>query len=200
VTVNLDEALRHFRSITHPNSFLLWADALCINQNDIEERENQVQLMGEVYRRAGTVRVWLGAGGLLEKKGLDAIERWSQCPCNGRLDMRYEGSRDNLSFGSEEDYRDIHLIALICQRPYWMRLWIVQELAFNKSVVLHCGPAESDAQDEELTYSLAGRCALWRQPDGAANFSPCAAIQEVVDNEFGGNWSADGLFQPILIK
>jgi hypothetical protein len=34
----------------------LWVDALCINQKDIPERNNQVALMGDIYRNASEVR------------------------------------------------------------------------------------------------------------------------------------------------
>jgi len=39
----------------------LWIDALCINQEDYLERNNQVLLMGEIYRCAAGVISWLGA-------------------------------------------------------------------------------------------------------------------------------------------
>jgi hypothetical protein len=41
----------------HP---LLWVDAICINQDDIEERNRQVKLMAFIYSRALAVLVWLG--------------------------------------------------------------------------------------------------------------------------------------------
>ncbi|TVY54882.1 Heterokaryon incompatibility protein 6,OR allele [Lachnellula cervina] len=42
---------------------ILWADAVCINQQDIDERSQQVQLMRKIYRGASRVLVWLGPGG-----------------------------------------------------------------------------------------------------------------------------------------
>jgi hypothetical protein len=38
----------------------LWTDAICINQQDLDERGHQVQLMGSIYRNAHMVIVWLG--------------------------------------------------------------------------------------------------------------------------------------------
>lgn len=38
---------------------LLWIDALCINQNNIAERNSQVQQMSALYQNADTVLVWL---------------------------------------------------------------------------------------------------------------------------------------------
>jgi len=56
VTRNLKDALRPF-SITPA---LIWADALCINQEDISERNQQVNMMSKIYLKAANVTVWLG--------------------------------------------------------------------------------------------------------------------------------------------
>jgi hypothetical protein len=39
---------------------LIWADAVCINQADDEEKSWQVRMMGDVYRNADRVLIWLG--------------------------------------------------------------------------------------------------------------------------------------------
>ena len=41
-------------------SRVLWADAVCINQADVDERASQVNLMGDVYRRGIRLHVWIG--------------------------------------------------------------------------------------------------------------------------------------------
>src|SRR5690349_15461535 len=61
VTRNLVEALRMFRRQQIPRA--LWADAICINQKDLEERSSQVQLMTRIYSEASAVLIWLGYGG-----------------------------------------------------------------------------------------------------------------------------------------
>ena len=58
ITINLRDALRQFRD--EKTARRLWADALCINQEDMQEKGHQVQRMGEIYRNARTVLVWLG--------------------------------------------------------------------------------------------------------------------------------------------
>ncbi|KAI1417814.1 heterokaryon incompatibility protein-domain-containing protein [Hypoxylon sp. FL1857] len=55
---NLFLALRNLRSSTH--RLALWVDAICINQNDIEERNRHVTLMSFICRRAFMVVAWLG--------------------------------------------------------------------------------------------------------------------------------------------
>jgi hypothetical protein len=60
VTRNLVEALRTFRHTR--KSRVLWADAICINQQDLEERSLQVQLMTRIFSDASRVLIWLGHG------------------------------------------------------------------------------------------------------------------------------------------
>jgi len=58
VTVSLFTALRRFR---YPDTRrVLWADAICINQGDNNERSSQIQLMGRVYKACWEVLIWLG--------------------------------------------------------------------------------------------------------------------------------------------
>ncbi|KAK3987709.1 heterokaryon incompatibility, partial [Cladorrhinum sp. PSN332] len=42
---------------------LLWIDAICINQNDLEEKARQVQSMVKVHASAARVVIWLGKSG-----------------------------------------------------------------------------------------------------------------------------------------
>ncbi|KAL2126231.1 hypothetical protein VTI74DRAFT_1378 [Chaetomium olivicolor] len=51
-------ALRHLRSTMDDRP--LWADVICINQQDIEERNDQVALMRDIYSQSQGVIVWLG--------------------------------------------------------------------------------------------------------------------------------------------
>lgn len=55
---NLESFLRHIRSTTEP--LTLWADAICINQESITEKQTQIPLMGAVYTQATACWVWLG--------------------------------------------------------------------------------------------------------------------------------------------
>jgi Heterokaryon incompatibility protein (HET) len=77
---NLDAALREFRrtpvefetadteeksmgkfpALEYHGTSLIWIDAICINQKSNEERNAQVKLMKEIYKRANGLVVWLG--------------------------------------------------------------------------------------------------------------------------------------------
>ena len=55
---NLYEALLQLR--LEDGERALWADAICINQDDLEERGRQVERMADIYKTARQVVVWLG--------------------------------------------------------------------------------------------------------------------------------------------
>jgi len=59
ITRSLKAALHGIRRSTSP--LTIWADQLCINQQDIIERNMQVQSMDKVYSKSQGVIVWLGA-------------------------------------------------------------------------------------------------------------------------------------------
>lgn len=58
ITKNLECALRYLRYKESPR--VLWIDAICIDQNDLDEKSEQVPIMGEIYSRATKVYAWLG--------------------------------------------------------------------------------------------------------------------------------------------
>lgn len=55
---NLNKALPYLAR--RRSSLLIWIDAVCINQDDQEEKRSQIRLMSKLYRRADTVWAWLG--------------------------------------------------------------------------------------------------------------------------------------------
>jgi hypothetical protein len=58
VTENCVLAMRRLRR--RFTTRLLWIDAICIDQTSGEEKQHQVQLMGDVYSKAKRVIIWLG--------------------------------------------------------------------------------------------------------------------------------------------
>src|SRR5436190_13030350 len=60
VTPNCESALRRLRHGQEVQK--LWIDSICIDQTSSSECSSQVALMGEVYKRARQVIVWLGEG------------------------------------------------------------------------------------------------------------------------------------------
>jgi hypothetical protein len=75
VAANLFVAFQYLRYQTKPRT--LWCDAICINQEDLLERSQQVQLMDLVYRGADRVLVWLGEQNHNSDVAFDLIDKWA---------------------------------------------------------------------------------------------------------------------------
>lgn len=58
VGANLELGLRRLRSTTETRA--LWADAICVNQRNVQERNEQVALMRDIYFQCKRVLIWLG--------------------------------------------------------------------------------------------------------------------------------------------
>ena len=58
ITTNLHTALRYLRRSDRPR--VLWADGICINQCNKEERAFQVSIMGDIYKKDRKLQIWLG--------------------------------------------------------------------------------------------------------------------------------------------
>jgi hypothetical protein len=62
ITPNCNAAIRQLRSATEIE--VLWIDSICIDQDEtpaaIEEKNVQVAMMGDIYKSAARVVVWLG--------------------------------------------------------------------------------------------------------------------------------------------
>ncbi|KAF5974971.1 heterokaryon incompatibility protein [Fusarium coicis] len=73
VTVNLAYALRCARLPDKP--VVIWADALCIDQANDEEKSVQIQLMGAIYQNAYKVLAWLGASDHDSDHAIDILNK-----------------------------------------------------------------------------------------------------------------------------
>jgi hypothetical protein len=130
VTQNLSDALKQLRSQRADK--ILWVDALCINQWDIPERNQQVREMHLIYSGAERVLAWIGA----EKDDVDMVFQLASTAANPDLP---EPFAEWLT--RQEWLRDLFrpLFSFI-DRDYWRRLWVVQELAHAKQAQVICGP------------------------------------------------------------
>ncbi|KAF2684197.1 hypothetical protein K458DRAFT_282813, partial [Lentithecium fluviatile CBS 122367] len=71
-TKNCVDALRRIRSRWKRTT--IWVDSICINQQDVRERNHQVSLMKEIYIRAKRVYIWLGNGSRDTDRAIDFIK------------------------------------------------------------------------------------------------------------------------------
>ena len=111
---------------------LLWIDALCINQDDVSERNAQVRIMGNIFRSASMVLSWLGTPDPYSTIG-HAFELMSTVwtPSNTEA-QDLSDSLPILRPGQSE--ADLwKSVAELCNLAYWNRVWVVQEILLSSN-------------------------------------------------------------------
>lgn len=131
VTPNLYSALQHLRAHLEGESLSLWIDAVCINQNDIAERSQQVAMMRDIYSSATRVTIWLGEEDEDSDVAFDSLhkiigtESWPADLSTCSILRRHSGS---------------FYFQLTARRSWLSRVWILQELAMSTSdPIVVCG-------------------------------------------------------------
>lgn len=126
IRTNLHWALRRLRDRLLP--LVLWIDAICINQDDTEERDQQVQQMTNVYSQATHVKVWLGQSTRETRKAMTFLRH---IEASGETSTYLKSSLRNESNWSS--------LLILCGLDYWTRVWIVQEVGLAKDLQIFCG-------------------------------------------------------------
>ena len=106
----------------------LWIDALSIDQHCPEERTHQVGMMSAIFSDARRVVVWLGPAYERSDEAMRALSRPSRLHLPATL-----GDPDTTK-----------AIEALFVRPYWVRLWIYQELKSARKLAVMCGNAILD--------------------------------------------------------
>jgi hypothetical protein len=146
VTQNLFTALIYLRHKSEAR--VLWIDALCINQEDMEERSSQVARMADIYRLAHRVVVWLGpeseedrsseALSILRSIGSQIEVDWTIYKM--RATKQGDSSLVDINIPLPLDQNSLKSLLMVISRPWFERLWVQQEIALaNENAVLICG-------------------------------------------------------------
>jgi hypothetical protein len=206
VTTNLVSALRHLRDSTKP--LVLWADAMCINENHMEERNHQVQIMASIYKKASRVIGWLGVAAedsdiaiKLVSKMAEEIKKEKESfiveedttpslrtEISAVEDMRSKRGKFWLEALWESYLRGswdtLDALAALMERSYWRRLWILQEMVLADDLIFMCGPRIFVWDDIRTVASTVGstefitRC-IARFSSGIASLFQCGSRSDV---------------------
>jgi hypothetical protein len=160
---NLYSALSHFASdnlLTY-----LWADAICIDQTDEEEKSHVVQRMGDIFSRASRVIAWLGPleltpetsqagqwdlidnlehlGSLFWKKSGAGLKKLNEISPDLTKTLQLCLPELKERFGLTGDGTNLFPVSAYTQfsnNPYWQRIWVLQEVYLAQDLWFHCGP------------------------------------------------------------
>ncbi|KAI1451782.1 HET-domain-containing protein [Annulohypoxylon moriforme] len=170
INLNLNDALQYIFVESDISPPLLWVDAVCINQSDLAERATQVSLMTSIYNNAANVVVWLGkddddaheAHALLSEytPALEAItadiisNNYDVALIAGMVNI-YDDAKVHEKYNITQKSMDSwKALVRFLSRRWFGRIWIVQEMVFNVSHLICCGPLRFTWADLDRFVSL----------------------------------------------
>ncbi|PVH73632.1 HET-domain-containing protein [Cadophora sp. DSE1049] len=137
ITQSLYSALVRLRR--RHRSRLIWADALCINQDDNLEKNQQIMLMPHIYSSAFRTLAYLGDEADNSDAALRLHEKIGETSFSA-LQEKYV-TIEFLEAAGLPPYQDPQWLALqtFWRRPWFRRAWVLQEFILGKDIVIMCG-------------------------------------------------------------
>ncbi|KAI1123638.1 HET-domain-containing protein [Nemania abortiva] len=184
VSENLVDALQQIRRIqdaeTEAPVSSWWIDAICIDQDDAEERSSQVSMMDKIYQRAVGVLVWLGKED--ENTGVAIKVMKSLARVSPALTKT---PRRDLEI-QDVCPQDLFQYAAFLQRQWFTRMWVIQESFFSAATTVFCGKREIKwalIQESSRVVSQTGMDTLLKAYVGyTKEFSPDVGTVKLPDN------------------
>ena len=136
ITSNLSQALRYIRYKEQPR--VLWVDAVCVDQQNLDERGKQVTRMPDIYRSAKGVIAWLGPESSTSPLAMKIIVH-----IGSEITIDFKQLKLNLTSDSYHSFKHFHeslqldkkayrAIRELLDRSWFERLWILQELYLGR--------------------------------------------------------------------
>lgn len=172
VRANLYEFLYLYRQklmVRNSPTVFLWIDALCLDFNNVHERNSQVQIMPTIYSRAKVNINWLEP--LPDKqelhKGRLGLQKCITFMHGARCDLErtrnYHNDQFLLSkYGAPEKghqrppyFDEWQVMLQLCNHRYWSRLWVVIENRFAQNLMVMHGDKLWSWEDFRAPFVLA---------------------------------------------
>lgn len=134
------------RATWYSKSRYLWLDAICIDQMNLEEKSQQVAMMGSIYKEASHVLACIGDhadDSLFFFQTLYGLSHYVVRPRDMIRCERFGGAGVSVRFRLLHRYSTTHrfvlALARLAVRPYFTRMWILQELQHAQHISVLCG-------------------------------------------------------------
>lgn len=141
ITPNCKAAMNRLR--LESKSRYLWIDAICINQEDYEEKTKQVAMMAGIFTAADKVLMWHGEETELMRTAFEVAPKFlgarhMMLQANGDLPLDESPTHKDedaiqLIKGLLQDERVLQSLKVLGNHPYWNRAWIFQEIIIGGS-------------------------------------------------------------------
>ncbi|KAM0135480.1 hypothetical protein ACHAP3_005065 [Botrytis cinerea] len=150
VTANLYAALLHLRDRNFER--IIWVDSICINQEDNTEKSHQIQLMAKIFGLANRVIVYLGEAADDSDQALESIRVAAEDESAEDESVEVESTRGESPEAESEGINETSQrgILKLLKRPWFQRIWVLQEVGFAQQILIMCGSATIDGH----TFSI----------------------------------------------
>ncbi|KAK4444397.1 hypothetical protein QBC34DRAFT_385242 [Podospora aff. communis PSN243] len=158
ITKNLYEALQQL--VLPDQDRVVWIDAICIDQTNKAEQGHQVEHMGDIYKEAAQVLYWLGPSTNYTETCFDALralqDEAKKHPYNSWTREQWEQSWKSIN--EKRPYTDLAAEGLLqlMARPWFRRIWILQEVANSRAAAVLCGKDSVSARVFAIAPHLMG--------------------------------------------
>ncbi|KAI0514722.1 heterokaryon incompatibility protein-domain-containing protein [Xylaria bambusicola] len=121
----------------------IWIDVICINQNDLDEKNIQVSKMGDIYSKSQGVYIWLGEEDCFSRIAIPLLYKLAafEGDWNSLRELGARGAeRELLDRGLPPILSsDFMCVFAFSRRAWFRRAWICQEVAFAQELSVFCG-------------------------------------------------------------
>jgi hypothetical protein len=117
----------------------LWIDQICIDQNTIAEKSQQVQRMSKTFNGAQQVITWLGKASEDSNDAMEFIPKVVDHALDSGFRLEDAEKAAELEGWLDARNESVRKMTNLLSRPYWTRLWIVQEFMLPEHLILACG-------------------------------------------------------------
>jgi hypothetical protein len=177
VRSNLKAALKRLRDWDSKENY--WIDALCINQSNLDERNDQVRLMGKIYSQCKFVFIWLGKESSDSDRALSLVRKWGDLDRLMDIIKPYESEGVVAEDICERTVQTVgnvlrcspstlvrvldsliieqpsfEAVIRLLKRPYWQRIWILQEIILSRKAIVFCGNSHVEWQYFKLFHLI----------------------------------------------
>ncbi|KAK4228914.1 heterokaryon incompatibility protein-domain-containing protein [Podospora fimiseda] len=145
---NLRCALLNLRLADRPR--ILWVDAICINQEDLDERNQQVSIMGRIYQSAQRTVVFLGDEVVRKDMPENTVTAFAliNALAKDAAEAANNTSKEIVPLGKGEAWTrygdDGSSVVTIMRVDWWKRAWTAQEIVLAKRAMLVMGRYQVD--------------------------------------------------------
>ncbi|KIV99187.1 uncharacterized protein PV09_09140 [Verruconis gallopava] len=153
-------ALHEFRFLDKPR--LIWMDALCIDQSNVAERNQQVNMMRNIFGKAKQTLIWLGASDSSDEEAVQLLR-----DIDREIGIKIFGSQRHRTSEARQlqcNIRATHLaedsrisLRALLGRDWFRRVWVLQEFAVSSNVKFYCGSTDFSLDAYKITIASLDR-------------------------------------------